>query len=316
MKKYFQLLYCLLLLSFYSCNDQTGELQDLETLSVKEGVLTFNTEKSFLETLEYLKTLNDNEIKIWLEDLEFQNSHFTIQSYYDALPTEEDLSLEEKLNTAKILFVPSPAFSAIINKDGVYKIGEEYHRITKDIEYISEDYEALIQSKSKSVSDGAVKIFKLKKHNSTSLQRTNLNGQTLCAKYPETSYTATGFYGGNYFNKYHPYPDDFVTCGGGNYSFHTQTWYVAYSNFFSVGTWIKGRKYKKKGLRKKWRDDKMTYAKINNEPEVTNVTKHTVYFNVPRELYTVAIQTFRISYEYNDESKGLRKVNMTLQSIP
>lgn len=316
MNKHFRFFYCLLIIFFYACNDQTTELQDLETLSVKEGVLTFNTEKSFLETLEYLKTLNDNEIKIWLEDLEFQNSHFTTQSYYDALPTEEDISLQEKLNEAKVLFVPSPAFSAIVNNNGVYKIGKEYHRITEDIEYISEDYDALIQSKTKFVSDKAVKIFKLKKYNTPSLQRTNLNGQTLCAKNAVNSYTATGFYGGNYFNKYHPYPDNFFTCGGGNYSFHTQTWYVAYSNYFSVGTWIKGRKYKKKGLRKKWRDDRMTYAKINNTPAVTNATRHTIYFNVPRELYTVAIQTFRINYEYNDESKGLRRVNMTLQSIP
>lgn len=316
MKKYFKLALSFLFISFYGCDKQIEDLSISESVYVEKGILTFDSEASFLNTLKHLKGFSDNEINLWLDTIGFSNSHFLLQSYYDQLPTEEDITLEEKLEEENILFIPSPAFSAIINQEGIYKIGSEFHRITEDIEYISKDYQALLGSDIKKKSTSKVQLFYLKKYDNASLeQKLNLNGQTLCAKYLENSYTGTGFYGGNYFNKYHPYPDDFFTCGGGIYSFHTQTWYIAYSNYFSVGTWIKGRKYKRKGLSTKWRDDTMSFAKINNT-SATNVTRHTVYFNEPKELYVPAIQTFRIVYQYNDEGKGLRQVNMTFQSIP
>ncbi|MDY8136988.1 hypothetical protein [Aquimarina sp. 2201CG5-10] len=295
-----------------ACEKEQGDIQE-QGLKVKDGILTFKSETSFLETLDHLKTLSDEEIKSWLSDLQFTKSHFLTQEYYSDLPTDEDISLHEKLNKANILFIPDPAFSAVLNTEGLYRIGKEYHRITEKVEYISQDYKIVMNPEAKHIS-GDVTAFILNPSYDQTTQRVNLNGQTLCAKNPTNSYTGTGFYGGNYFNKYHPYPDNFFTCGGGDYSFHTQTWYTEYSNHYSVGTWIKGRKYKKKGLRKKWRDDRMTYAKINNDA-ASNVTRHTVYFDVNKVLHVPAIQSFSISYEYNDESKGLRRVNMTLQSI-
>ncbi|WP_299685428.1 hypothetical protein [uncultured Dokdonia sp.] len=313
----FTLLFLLGISFFISCTNDNDENLELtieeQNISIEEGILRFPSEDIFIETLENLRTLSHEELKGWIQDLNFSNSHFLVQEYYAQLPTDEDVFLHDKLNKASILYIPDPVFSAILNKEGIYKIAQKYHRITQDKEYISEDYSAVIEPNA-SIKSNSLQVFDIKSSSETNAQRVNLNGQTLCAKYTQNNHVGTGFYGGNYFNKFVPYPSNYSNCSGGDYSFHTQTWYTQFSNFFSVGTWIKGRKYKKGGAfgRKKWRDDNMSYAKINNSA-VTNRTIYTLYFN---QNFTPGpvIQTFNINYEYNDENRGLRKVAMTLQS--
>ncbi len=313
----FKFLFLLGISFFISCSNDANENLELtldeQNLIIEEGVLKFPSEDIFTETLNNLKTLSNEELKKWILELGFLNSHFLVQERYDQLPTDEDISLQEKLNKAAILYIPDPVFSAILNEKGTYKIGKEYHRITEDKEYISEDYNSMFDS-NRDIKSNNMLVFDLKRISETNTQRVNINGQTLCAKYAQNNHTGTGFYGGNYFNKFVPYPSNNSNCSGGDYSFHTQTWYTQYSNYFSVGTWIKGRKYKRGGAfrRKKWRDDKMTHAKINNSA-VSNTTIHTVYFT-QNFVYGPVIQTFNINYEYNDENIGLRKVAMRLQS--
>jgi len=303
----------LLVALLISCTQEIDEsIENKDAVLIEEGVLTFKSKNAFLETLEHLKTLSNEDIILWINDIGFGNSHFMVQDYYDSLPTDTDLSLSEKLKDEGILYIPDPSFSAILNEEGLYKIGKEYHKITENKEYISENYDMLMTSSINAKSD-EITVFELNPLLTSNIQKANLNGQTLCAKNPTTSYVGEGFYGGKYFNKFHPYPE-YGYCGGGDYSFHTETWYTQYSNFYSVGSWIKGRKYKKKGLRKKWRDDKVTFLKVNQK-EGRNVTKLTEYFTVQAVWHIVQIQDFNISYEYNDESKGLRKVNMTLRSL-
>ncbi|SNR16058.1 DUF4848 domain-containing protein [Tenacibaculum jejuense] len=251
MKKNFQLLLLLLVLIVYSCSNELENEESLNDALVKveDGILVFKDTDVFTSQLETLHSMSDEERIAWLTEIGFNNSLY--------LKTK-DLTLDE-LHEKNYINVPDDIFATILNKDGVYIVGEEAHKIGHS--------EELITNKNN-----------IKNNELAWLNKDNLKSYAIDFGNDDNSLLKR-----EDLQKTEPYDGDFFNLNGTranlgvtHLSAHLIGWNRGYVGYASVGIKIKGRKKK----RRKWKDDEMWFAGIAYEAWVIGdfANRHTLGF--------------------------------------
>lgn len=221
---------------FTACNNTqnevapTNQVQQTEDIIVKNGALHFKNEAAFLKTVA---RLNDegSDLATWEKSLNFDNSLRKAQ--------------EEAPEQNEVLDIPDQVFAAILNKDGVYYIGNEIHKVTPKVEYTIKDGDA---KKLQAIAQGNVQNLK--------------NVEAFKVKFGTTTQKPNARFQGKSILRKAPYPNTAT-----HLSAHLEAWSRGYALYSSVGVRIKGRKYKRGGAfgRRKWRDDDMWFAEIGGQ---------------------------------------------------
>ncbi|MEM6829534.1 MAG: hypothetical protein AAF551_03395 [Bacteroidota bacterium] len=247
-----------LVLLLAACDESAEEpvLQEPD-LTVKNGILHFKDLKTFETYMNTFNEMDDTERLDFLSSIGFVNTLYAkIQSLENsAQPSDNELD------------VPDPAFSMILNEEGLYSIGDMIHKIT-DKEEIMVEQEAYAANMDWSGVAATKKIPIYFGENDYSHSQ-NLDN----ARKDDPI-------------KLEPYDGDFVTATGGrirgirHLSAHIISWNRTYFAYASAGLRIKGRK--KDG--RKWRDDKMHYAAISYLGNATIITPDGTRIDQPDKI--------------------------------
>ena len=196
-------------------------------------MIHFRNIESFNKLMNHLHSLSTEEIKEWLKENNFSNSLFL---------------LEEKTDVD----IPDPIFRIILNKNFMYSINDEIHKITNNEElYIRKSL--------------------IKNINQFDWNSRDVNRFEIIKRDKKISPKAR-----KDTRKYEPYNGDFMIWdpyAGWNgewkvydinvthLSAHIEAWNRTYLTYASAGLRIKGRKLDGGS----WRDDTMWYASIDYE---------------------------------------------------
>lgn len=219
-KKTMVVLVCFWLLS--ACTSTQNEVKPTSDLpsaevAVKNGTLYFKDEDTFVRIINQLNAENA-DLDAWEKSLNFTNS------------------LRQNQKDDEALDIPDPVFAAILNKDGVYYIGNEIHKVTPKYEYVIKDGNA---DKLKAVTAGNVQ----------NLKRVVAHE----IKFGVAAQNFNARFQGKSTRKKTPYSN------ATHLSAHLEAWDRTYALYASVGIRIKGRKKK----RRKWKDDDMWFAQVD-----------------------------------------------------
>jgi hypothetical protein len=119
----------------YSCSKENLSQIDLnleqEKIYVKNNIIHFKTMNDFVETIDYLMSVDRNKISEWEKSIGFKSS---MRAYYENLDEPKQADLIERWS-----LIPDPVFASIVNDEGIYCIGDTIHKVTRYIEYLITD---------------------------------------------------------------------------------------------------------------------------------------------------------------------------------
>jgi hypothetical protein len=96
-----------------------------ELLTIEDGIVYFKDRCAFENTMYMLHSKGQENLSAWEKEIGFNNS---LRSYMEM--NSGYLNPEKEI-------ISDPYFAAVINKDGIFAIGDTVHKLTFDIEYIS-----------------------------------------------------------------------------------------------------------------------------------------------------------------------------------
>jgi hypothetical protein len=124
-----------LTISLYSCQKDSVSIQPEEIIknvdkdvSFQKNRLVFENELAFNNLVKKIREFSDIEKKAWADSFE----HKSLQNYYDTNQEGEILGLENPIFKTSLEvkpYVPDNVFAYILNKDGLYQIGNEIHQV-------------------------------------------------------------------------------------------------------------------------------------------------------------------------------------------
>jgi hypothetical protein len=108
---------------FNSCSKDVASLEDnSQPFKIENGILYFKNRCSFESTMYYLHSKKTDELENWESEIGFSNS---LRSFYQNADFDREELIED-------LF-----FASVLNKDGLFAIGDTLHRISFKNEYVT-----------------------------------------------------------------------------------------------------------------------------------------------------------------------------------
>lgn len=283
--KALMMLTALLAVIFVSCDESIDTTPVQEKISVQNGMLVFSSREEYSNTFDKLLKLDHEQIVKWENSIGFANS---MRKYYESLEEEEENYDNEAFQEDELEEFTIPLeLQALINKEGLVRVGEVYYLYLKAYEFkIPSDklnyVEALKEDNDLNVEGVTKRLLKPEKVEVIDItnslispegEEIDVNGRTAsstCSRYPYTCSLYNCKFSDltpgtrtmpklrtdrSYTFKYKPYP-----CIDCNLSF--------YLEFFPLNTdallpyYYTQMRGRKRGKRR-WRDDKMWASKLS-----------------------------------------------------
>ena len=183
--------------------------------------------KGFTNTINLLHKNGRDNLKTWEVEIGFENS---LRKFYEDTVVAKSKT-NEAFETDSWELVSDSFFASVVNKDGIYVVGDTIHKITYDIEYLitDGDFKKLEDLDNGLKSSGTVIEFNIIRQQGS--DKDWAGWRTIKKSCP---------------------------CGNCNLSAHLKAWNVSYAYYASCGIRITGRKYDGK-----WKDDAMWWAKVD-----------------------------------------------------
>lgn len=183
-------------------DDLSNPEQSADVVS-RKGRLVFKDLEAFKKVIGELKAMKtEKEVEKWASKFDF----IPISKTYQERWKEKGMITKEFCEDNKMAFIPDPTFAMILNKEGIYQIGKEVHKITNEKGY------AVLESKENLLND-------LK---STSLRKYDVVSDTKVSQEKLRPNKINGGY---------PVPD-----GNGNFFVvNVEYWNVEYAWYSSIG---------------------------------------------------------------------------------
>lgn len=133
-----------LLVEASSCNKEADKVIPIKSDSanrVAEGVEVRHGRLVFYD-MEAFKNYMDEMHSMSLEEVEVADANdgvLSLREHYaqiDGVGENATESTDQLFETGQLLMVPDSRFASVLNKDGVFQIGDEIHKITQNMEYI------------------------------------------------------------------------------------------------------------------------------------------------------------------------------------
>ncbi|HRP91112.1 MAG TPA: hypothetical protein PKX92_13865 [Edaphocola sp.] len=148
----------LLLVGFAACKKQqiTETEKSKNLIAIKPTVdgisyngqwLSFNSIEAFNETIENLKSIDEDNGSDGLDAFEEQFHEFTsIRKNAKNLDENDDVDLDRLITSGTILYTPDDEFGSLISKDGFIQIGDSIYnfRTTENSYVVSNQYETAL----------------------------------------------------------------------------------------------------------------------------------------------------------------------------
>jgi hypothetical protein len=106
-----------------------------EGVELHNGRLVFQDIEAFKSYMNGLQERSMDEVIA----NDAANEMESLREYYEAIDgvgDDADVTTDQLFASGQLLNVPDLRFASVLNKDGVFQIGEEIHKITQNMEYI------------------------------------------------------------------------------------------------------------------------------------------------------------------------------------
>lgn len=142
----------------FACKKESSNIEaSKEDIEVKDGYLTFKNSEAFKNTMDIILKKPERELSQWNQSINFTNS---LRSSYE----QDSILASDRL-------IPDPYFASVVNKQGMFAIGDTLHRITENYEYALKNGENTLNTLlSIQSSDEAQSIQGIKIHRVTGIK--------------------------------------------------------------------------------------------------------------------------------------------------
>ena len=224
-----------LVVIFTNCKNEEDlkrDSQQEEFLKVENGIIFFKDRCEFENTMYLLHSIGSEKLSAWEKEIGFGNS---LRSYVEMNSDNFDPERE---------IIPDPFFASVVNKDGIFAIGDTVHKLTFDTEYVTtiENLPKLREVKkgnaiSKAISSEVIKEFPISRKIGTNDGLKSISGMFL--------------------------EEVWSPCGIEHISPHLYHWCTNTLVYASIGIKIVGRKRTGTNCDGMFVDAKMNYAKAS-----------------------------------------------------
>lgn len=122
--------------------ESSEENNSLKSIPLINGRLAFKDTASFWTTVRYFKNSKAGTLKKWDRENNITSMQETYQSINEKvaerdsrndeyIPSNDELSVSERVERGTILLIPDPIFASILNMEGEYQVGEKIYRVTQ-----------------------------------------------------------------------------------------------------------------------------------------------------------------------------------------